>query len=251
MIKTFEATLTKRQELAQDINLFSFEIVNDTLAFEAGQYVIVLIKQPDGTTARRLYSVASSPANSKGFDLLLKRVPGGVASNFFAGLHVGEKATFQGPAGVFTLKDSVQTAPKVFLATSTGIAPIYAMLRAKIDAGVTNESWHLFWGVRTSHDLYWLKEFEEMKQKNPRFTYSYCLSREPELSQKSMPAACVLGRFDAHFKKLIVDPAQKNPQVLNGYEYYVCGSVNAVEAVRQFLIGEGVDKKQIRSEKFI
>ena len=251
MIKSFQATLTKRTELTHDNNLFSFEIVNDTLDFLAGQYVIMMIQLPDGSTARRLYSISSEAQNTKGFDLLVKRIPGGVASNYLAGLGIGQKASFQGPAGVFFMKDSDPAKPKVFLATGTGIAPIYSMLKSRIADGVTNEKWYLFWGVRTSNDLHWGKELEEIKKKNPLFQYVFCLSREPDLSYKTMPAACVLGRIDACFQNNILKSIRGRVDLLNGLEYYICGSVNAVETLRQSLLSEGVEKKQIHFEKFV
>ena len=251
MIKSFEATLTKRTELTHDINLFSFEIVNDTLEFLAGQYIIMMLTLPDGTTARRLYSISSDSQNTKGFDLLVKRIPGGMASNYLAGLSIGGKVSFQGPAGVFSMKDSDPAKAKVFLATSTGIAPIYSMLQSRIKEGVTNEKWYLFWGVRTNNDLHWVKELEEMKRQNPSFTYIFCLSRESDLSQKIMPTQCTLGRIDACFQNNILESVKGNIELLNGFEYYICGSINAVETLRQSLIGEGVEKKQIHSEKFI
>ena len=242
MIKAFEASLTKRIELTHDMSLFSFEIVNDFLEFVAGQYVILMVKSNSGETVRRLYSISSESQNTKGFDLLVKRVPNGIASTYLDGLQVGETASFQGPAGVFTMKDSDIAKPKVFLATSSGIAPIYSMLKSKILDGTTNEKWNLFWGVRTAKDLYWVKEFEELKQKNPQFQYTFCLSRETELSPESMPGECTLGRIDACFQKNVFEANS---------EYYICGSVEAVESLRQSLLSKGVEKKQIHFEKFV
>jgi ferredoxin-NADP reductase len=250
MIKTFQAALTNRVELTHDIYLFSFEIVGDTLEFVAGQYLIMLIAQSEGSIARRLYSISSASQNKNKFDLLVKRIPGGVASNFLSGLHIGEKATFQGPAGVFTMQNSVPGMTKIFLATSTGIAPIYSMLLSRALSGVTNEKWYLFWGVRTSNDLHWLKEFNEIKAKNPNFQFIACLSREPDL-KKTLPVACTLGRIDACFQQNILKTIKGNTQMLNSFEYYLCGSVNAVEALRQDLLAEGIDKKQIHFEKFV
>lgn len=251
MIKSFQATLTKRAELTHDTDLFSFEIENETLEFAGGQYVIMMIKQPNGEIARRLYSISSEEQNTKGFDLLVKRIPGGIASNYLAGLRVGDKASFQGPAGVFTMKDSDAAKTKIFLATSSGIAPIYSMLKSRVLAGVTNEKWYLFWGVRTSQDLHWVKELEEIKQKNPEFNYVFCLSREADLSPTTMPVQCTLGRIDAYFQNNMLHTMKGNAQTINSFEYYICGSVNTVESLRQSLLTEGVEKKQIHFEKFV
>jgi len=251
MIKSFQATFTKQTKLTDDMSLFSFEIVNDTLEFLAGQYVIMMVKLANGEIVRRLYSISSESQNTKGFDLLVKLIPNGVASTYLGSLKVGETASFQGPAGVFTMKDSDSAKPKIFLATSSGIAPIYSMLRSKILSGVTAEKWYLFLGVRTAKDLHWVKEFEELKQKNPMFQYVFCLSRETELFHETMPHACVLGRIDSSFQKTILEAMKGNVQALNGFEYYICGSVDVVESLRQSLLTEGVEKKNIRFEKFV
>ncbi len=251
MIKAFQATLTKRAELTHDMTLFSFEIINDSLEFLAGQYVIMMVKLTNGEIARRLYSISSESQNTKSFDLLVKLIPNGVGSTHLDGLKVGESASFQGPAGVFTMKDSDTAKPKVFLAISSGIAPIYSILRSRILDGVTTEKWYLFWGVRTSKDLYWIKEFEELQQKNPMFQYVFCLSRETEISQDAMPKNCALGRIDAGLQKTVLQAIKGNPELINGFEYYVCGSVEAVDSLRQTLLNEGVEKKQIHFEKFV
>jgi len=251
MIKSFQATLTKQTKLTQDMSIFSFEIVNDSLEFLAGQYIIMMIKLPNGEIARRHYSISSESQNTRGFDLLVKLIPNGVASTYLDSLKVSETASFQGPAGVFTMKDSDATKPKVFLATSSGIAPIYSMLKSKILSGVTAEKWYLFWGVRTSKDLYWVKEFEELKQKNPLFQYVFCLSREVSISQETMPPACTLGRVDVCFQRTVLVAMKGNAQMINGFEYYICGSVDIAEFLRQSLLAEGVEKKQIRFEKFV
>lgn len=251
MIKSFQAALTKRIELTHDMTLFSFEIVSDSLEFLAGQYVIMMVKMKNGEMARRLYSISSESQNKKGFDLLVKLIPNGVASTYLDGLKTGETALFQGPAGVFTMNDADSAKPKVFLATSSGIAPIYSMLKSKILAGTTDENWYLFWGVRTAKDLYWVKEFEELKQKNPQFNYVFCLSRETTISPESMPSACVLGRIDAALQKTILQAIKGNTEMINGFEYYICGGIEAVDSLRQSLLSEGVEKKQIHFEKFV
>lgn len=251
MIKSFEATLTKRAELTHDMSLFSFEIVNDSLEFLAGQYVILMVKLANGEMARRLYSISSEAQNAKGFDLLVQIVPNGVASTYLDGLKVSETASFQGPAGVFTMKNSDTAKPKIFLATGSGIAPIYSMLKSKVLAGTIDEKWYLFWGVRTAKDLYWVKEFEELKQKNPMFQYVFCLSRETTISPETMPSASSLGRIDAALQKTVMQAMRGNTEMINGLEYYICGSVEAVDSLRQSLLSEGVDKKQIHFEKFV
>ncbi len=251
MIKAFQGILKSRTELTHDIYLFTFEIENDYLEFIAGQYVIMMIPQGTGTVARRLYSICSASQDTKTFDLLVKRIPGGVASNFLSGLHVGEKASFQGPAGVFTMKDAVVDVPKIFLATSTGIAPMYSMLLSRAKSGIVNEKWYLFWGVRTHNDLHWIKEMEELKKINPQFQCVVCLSREPDMNKKPEGASWLKGRIDAAFQNNIVKSMKGNSQLLNGFEYYICGSINAVESLRTMLLNEGIEKKQIHFEKFV
>jgi len=72
-----------------------------------------------------------------------------------------------GPFGDFVIQQT--TVSKVFIATGTGISPIYSMMRSAWD--VDKE---LHFGVRTQKDLFYLEELAHI----PRLNVHIYLSHE-------------------------------------------------------------------------
>lgn len=220
--------------MAQSIFELVFTIQNnEQLPFQAGQYVILKIGEQ-----RRLFSISSSSDRCDQFELLVKLIPGGVASEYFKNIVVGETAQFQGPAGLFTLRKNDRN--KIFMATGTGIAPILSMLYSEYASQST-----LFWGLRTIDDVYYLEKLKELSNKYANFQFFICLSREENLDKipESDRKYFILGRIMKGF-----DVLQVTRYTL--YDYYLCGGRDAVESFRQYLLEKQIPKEQIYFEKF-
>ncbi len=104
-----------------------FFALDQPLRFLPGQFISCLVPH-DGTRLVRPYTIASDPEETTRIEVLLDRVPGGVASNWLFALPCGAQLTFTGPWGVFTLADAPEV-ESVFIAIGSGIAPIRPMLR--------------------------------------------------------------------------------------------------------------------------
>src|SRR5919106_6633506 len=77
--------------------------LRDAYAYEAGQFVTVRVRV-DGRTHYRCYSMSSAPAVDGELTVTVKRVPGGVVSNWMIdSLAAGDEVDASVPAGVFTL----------------------------------------------------------------------------------------------------------------------------------------------------
>jgi ferredoxin-NADP reductase len=96
---------------------------DDDLGFRGGQYVIVQtgVAIGDGKTAKRAYSILSSDAEQRSFELAVRRIENGPGSNYMASLAVGAELSFSGPWGKFFVAED--TAPQSIgvVATDTGI----------------------------------------------------------------------------------------------------------------------------------
>src|SRR5687767_15003980 len=104
MIQIYTATLTEKKLVTADVLFLSFALENPKeVDFQAGQYLVTMVPTA-GETARRLYSIASPSYEKSSFDLVVKVLQGGVASEYFNRLKVGEPTTFEGPAGRFILR---------------------------------------------------------------------------------------------------------------------------------------------------
>lgn len=231
MMKTYKTLLTKKQQLNSNTYLFHFDLIDPKeIDFKPGQYVMLKVPSAKGPVSR-LYSIASSSAIKNSFELIVEIVPGGLASNYFLNLKEKNEVIFEGPAGMFGLKENDKT--QVFLVTGTGIAPIFSMIKSNFQFSISN--FHLFWGMKFYKDIYL---FNELKQFN---NLTICLSQEknldmiPEEDKKYFK----LGHVDSNFEE----------QFINS-EFYLCGGRVVVESLKFFLLSKNISRENIMFEKF-
>jgi CDP-4-dehydro-6-deoxyglucose reductase, E3 len=152
-IRTMPARISALDRLAPDIVRVTLRTPPATpLRFVAGQYVDVL-----AAGVRRSYSLANAPRADGTLELLVKRYPGGVLSDFwFETARPNDLLRIEGPFGTFFLRDE---APRdlLFLATGTGIAPVKALLE-ELAADRRRAAGHrirVFWGNRQADSFCW------------------------------------------------------------------------------------------------
>lgn len=241
MIKTFVTTLTEKTQMTHNVVLFKFSLKpEDKLEFKAGQYMIVRINNTP-----RLYSIYSPDYINDSFQLFVKIVEGGLATTYLNGLKVGDQVTFQGPGGVFTLKETETT--KVFLATVTGLAPMMSVIKSHYQKNPQSQvKMKLLWGLQSKEDLCLLEELKAIKKDHPNFDFKVCLSREKDLSfvKDEDKQYFTLGRLNSG-----IDDLGKTED-LKTIEYYLCGSRVVVEAMRQYIESKGVAKELVHFERF-
>ncbi|MDX1694606.1 MAG: hypothetical protein R3208_12640 [Ketobacteraceae bacterium] len=157
----------------------------------------------------------------------------------------GEMIHVRLPSGDCTLNhiygdDDIRTGttPLVFLAGSTGFAPVKAMIEYCFQEGLQRPV-VLYWGGRTEDDLYQHGLAREWQQKHPNFTYIPVVS-EPENSPGWK------GRSGFVHKALMEDmlPFDSNTQIIAG------GSPGMVHAAYDDFMAAGLAKHQLHSDVF-
>jgi ferredoxin-NADP reductase len=118
---SFSSLIIGKQELDPTVTLVTFSHERP-LSFEAGQHLLFEIPTQNGVV-ERAFSIASPPGAPT--QILVKRVPQGAASVFFASAPVGTTLTTYGPRGTFTLHSP---GPSCFLASGSGISPFRSMI---------------------------------------------------------------------------------------------------------------------------
>lgn len=240
-MELFKTKLVKKEQVAPDVLQMKFELQdNKQLNFTAGQYLILMLGQE-----RRLFSIASASYQKDNFELLVRLLPEGVASNYFRALKIEEFSYFQGPAGFFVLKPTEK--PKIFLATGTGIAPIRSQIFSYLEPGGKADLF-LFWGLKRRGDVYLFDELKYLKQSFPNFNFQICLDLEQDFGGLDVDHF-VRGRADKGFLDFIKE-GRVSKQQLNDYEYYLCAGREIVEALKTFLAGLGVNKENVFFDKF-
>ena len=216
-----------------------------------------MLKVPsDKGPVSRLYSIASSNAVKNSFQLIIEIIPGGLASNYLFSLKEKTEVIFQGPAGIFSLKQNNRQ--KIFLVTGTGIAPVRSMLISNIKDQISkiqikDHKFYLFWGLKFYKDVYLFNELKELSNTvipaEAGIHLKVCLSREQNLDM--IPEADKfffdLGHVDSCYMKQFNDQIIKQ---LNNFDFYLCGGRQIVESLKQFLLGKNIFKENIYFEKF-
>ncbi len=249
MLKTYTTHLLEKKHLVGDIFLFNFILDNSNeISFLPGQYLILLVPQKNNQEVKRLYSIASSPINKNNFELIIKCVPGGIGSEYLKKIKPGDKVDFQGPAGMFTLKENRNN--KIFLATGTGIAPIRSMIY-QIKSKKLQVKSYLFWGLRHYKDIYLFDEFKDLAEKEPNFQFWICLSREKRMKNipKEIREHFILGRANIGFDNFLKKKTKEGLK-LNKTDFYICGSRLVVGFLKNHLYSQGIAKENLFFEKF-
>lgn len=239
MIADFHPTLTEKIQLSHDVWRLVFTLQpGEELEFAAGQYMILRIGE-----VRRLYSVLSTPAEKGKFELLVEMVPNGIGSTHLSNLKIGESAFFQGPAGIFSIKD--ERPQKIFMATGTGIAPILSMIKTLLQSG-WGDDMYLYWGLRAKKDLYFVQEIKDLVLAYPNLKAMICLSQENDESLFADPLFRK-GRINMYVHGHIT----KDAEIKNSATFYICGAQPVVESLKTFVAENGIEKANIHFEKFV
>ncbi|WP_067461399.1 ferredoxin--NADP reductase [Actinomadura macra] len=105
----------------------------DRFAYRPGQFLTVRVPSGDGWVAR-CYSLCSSPATDDRLKVTVKRVAGGVGSNWICdNVAAGDVLEVLRPAGTFT--PSSLDADLLLLAGGSGITPVMSILKTCLAAG--------------------------------------------------------------------------------------------------------------------
>lgn len=146
----------------------------DALEYLPGEYV--LLEDRERTVPQRSFSIANAPRPDGLISLLVTRVPDGETSTWVhERLRVGEDVSVSGPYGTF-VDDPRSTAPALFLAAGSGLAPIRALLEAALASRIRRELTLIF-SARTEDDVVDRERFEQWQAQQKRFRFIRTVTR--------------------------------------------------------------------------
>jgi ferredoxin--NADP+ reductase len=206
-------TLSFSEEISDGIYLFGFR---REFAFKAGQVIGISLSK-DGP--RRLYSICSGEQDPEIW-ILYNVIEEGYLTPRMASLEKGDSVWITEPRGSFT----GSSAPALWIAAGTGIAPFYSMFRSGL---YTNKT--LIHGSRYLEQFFFFDEFAEELGPN----YIRCCSSE----------------YDDHvYHGRVTSYLDELESLDTDLMYYLCGSSEMVVDTRDILIGKGVPYDHIISE---
>jgi Na+-transporting NADH:ubiquinone oxidoreductase subunit F len=236
-VKLFNATVTKTIDVTGDIKEITFNLGDpDRIEQRPGQYVQIEVPTPDGPVYRA-YSISSPIYETNTVELNVRLVPNGLGSTYLHNLKCDDKVTFTGPFGEFHLDEDAGT-EIICVGGGCGMAPMKNIIYSLYRRWPDRSCW-LFFGCRTTMDIFYLKEFEELAQKHPAFKVIYALSDplgEDEVWKGER------GFIHLSVDKYL-DPDKKR-------QAFLCGPPPMIEAVIQVLKDKGMQDKNIFYDKF-
>ncbi len=230
-VKILRTKVSSHEDIANKVHkiriIFS---EGEGLEFQAGQFVNILV----APATRRSYSIASSPADLAGIDLIGDSVIGGPGSIFFANAKQGDDIEILGPLGNFVYKESQN--PACFFATGTGVVPFISMISYALETVQTKRQIILFLGFRHEEDIFYREFFENLASQYTNFKFVMTLSKP------SNDWSGLQGRITDHY----IEYAKEN----QNFEGYVCGSRTMISEVVENLTNLGVPKENIYYEQY-
>ena len=148
----------------------------------------------------------------------------------------GDRVRFEGPLGSFFLREDSDK-PMIFVAGSTGFAPVKSMLEYAFSRGVKRRM-ILYWGVRRPADLYLAALPEKWAREHANFSYV------PVISHPA-PEDAWPGRTGLVHEAILADFGD-----LSGYQVYACGSAAMVEAAHPAFKAKGLGQDDCFSDAF-
>lgn len=206
-------TLSFAEELSEGIFLFGFP---RDFSFEAGQVIGIAMEEKG---ARRLYSICSGEEEAE-VHILYKLIDEGYLTPRLTDLGAGDTLWITEPRGEFTDDGN----PAVWIATGTGIAPFYSMMKSGKAEGKM-----LIEGNRYLEQFHFYEDFKAILGAD----YYRCCSGESSEEVFQGRLTTFLEQWDSFVPDI---------------KYYLCGSASMVVETRDLLIKKGVPYQQIISE---
>lgn len=194
----------------------------------------VAIESPHRQRLWRYYSIANAPRQDGLLQFHVRLVDGGAVSMALTSATIADTELRIGPpVGVLTLPQPIPSRDLLFVAGSTGLAPLKAILE-QLTAIQRPPKVHLFFGARTADGLYDLEDLEKMAAQHSWLTVTPVVSGDSRYSGESGRVPDVVARFGDW----------------SGREAYVVGPTEMVQDTLARLTSGGMSRDQIHIEDF-
>jgi all-trans-retinol 13,14-reductase len=230
--------LVHKTNLLTDITCLIFQ-TQDSFKFKPGQFLAIEVAPKVHRSYSLFYCDNLQPnyyktdlvdlQNGKYIGLMINTKPDGVGSNWAKNITLQQKFPAIGCNGQFVIQESKNS--KVFVATSTGIAPFVPMIESLIKQNLEQQITVFFSSLSQNEDFS-DHFFDALKTKNPNLKVYKCydsleLGKEDE-SHK-------LGRVTQ------IIPAIMTIEQMQNSDFYLCGNPMMVEATAKLLVENGVE----------
>ncbi|MBT1247767.1 MULTISPECIES: 2Fe-2S iron-sulfur cluster binding domain-containing protein [unclassified Thermosipho (in: thermotogales)] len=231
-VKKFKGTVISLKNVTHDIKEVKLKL-SEEINFKAGQYVQLVIppydkiKQP----TQRAYSIASTPSKKDEIELLIRLVPGGIATTYVHNyLKEGDVLEVIGPFGEFYMRDTKKD--MICVAGGSGMAPIKSIIFDMYEKNILDRNVWYFFGARTEKDLFYVELFRKLEKVWDKFHFI------PALSEPQKDWDGEVGLITDVMVKYLETVVDKETEK----EGYLCGSPGMINACETLLKKHGINE---------
>lgn len=218
-----------------------------SFTYHPGQHLVIKFII-NGEEARRSYSLNSNPFEDETLEVTIKRVRGGLVSNYVGDhLKAGEELSVMMPQGRFYANVEEDAYKTYFLfAAGSGITPIISILKSVLAAS-PNSSVNLLYGNSNQDTIIFKEELDELLNQYPeRLQIVHTLSA-PNIWSSWKQWDGEKGRINGEAIERFIT---NHPPIAQSTEYYICGPGAMNVEARDTLISLQIPKELIHIEQF-
>ena len=236
------------QETADSITIHLERPDRAPIASRPGQFLTLILPcGPGGKKERRAYSLSSTPHEAPRLSVTVKRVTGGLVSNYLLDtVKVGQQIEVMEPLGNFTLSPSPKAARSlVLIGAGSGITPLMSILKAVVHTE-PNSHVLLIYGNRNEESVIFQQQLASLEAStNGR------LQVEHVYSQPLKPSGLHrhTGRLNRTMLLRILEQRHQFPA--EQAEYFMCGPEGLMVEARAALDLLNVSEARVRRESYV
>lgn len=231
------------RETADAVSII-FEQPEQEITYKPGQY-LTLNPLINGKKIRRAYSLCSSPFVDEFPAVTVKRVEGGLVSNYLnEQVKAGDVLEVMEPLGNFVVEpNKSEVRHLVLLGGGSGITPLMSIAKSILFAEPDSQV-SLIYANRNEHSIIFHDQLRELESRfASRFKVVYVLDQAP------VSWECPTGLLNPEMLKGLLDRLPKTPPTQT--EYFICGPEGMMENVEKTLRELEVPAEKVYRESFL
>jgi ferredoxin-NADP reductase len=221
-----------------DVKTFAFRTQDKLpVRFEPGQFMTISAAV-SGRSVERCYTISSPPSRPYLVSITVKRVPGGIMSNWLHdNLKPGSQLLAYGPSGAFTATAS-SARKLLYLSAGSGVTPLMSMTRASIDLALDRDIAFVH-SARTPADIIFRDELKALAKLSPGLKLFFICERAGEKDE-----------WTAATGRLTLQLLSESFPDYTDRDVFTCGPAGYMSAVRDLLREGGHDPARYHQESF-
>ena len=232
------------RETPDAVTITFWHPISEEIRYQPGQFLTFLLNI-NGQKVRRSYSMASSPHVDVSLAVSVKRVPGGLVSNYLCErIHPGDILETLEPMGTFVPKlDAQNRRTLILIGAGSGITPLFSMAKSALHAEPNSRIW-LIYGNRNQESIIYKAHLDAMEQAygKSRFQTTHVLS-QPTGTWTGLD-----GRLNQHtLTRLLEDVPVADRQRAS---VYMCGPDGMMAEARTALALVGIPAERVYKESY-